>query len=536
MSHHLTKAITPLLKYEIVEIIKNNVFPTYANTYVGIGRPVRWGDAVDPEAATEIEPVVYTTNSRNQCFRDLIAIKKVAAADTALVVPRIDWLTGTKYDTYDDDIELFSFTDEITIPGTANATGNLIAANTADWTGILSTGNVITMNTETKQVIGVNSTHIIVNTNFTYTVTDGTIIRLDETTPRFANNFYVRNSKDQVFKCLYNANVVSTVEPTIDIDGQLPENPYIITGDDYKWKYLYTISYGLKQKFFTKNWMPVDHDTAVVAGAADGRLDIVNIEDGGTGYFLDNGETGNSNSLSIIEVTGDGTGAVLTAKVESGVITDINILNGGSGYTYAIISTNDTNQLANGNVAVLTAVISPPEGHGAHPAKELGCYSVMTSVDFVGTESDTIPVGTDVVPFDFRQITLIRDPLLANGVYANGSVYRCTTKLGLTDPGITDYTNDETVYIGSSLSSATMTATVVNWNASTNELYINNVRGDISVGSTLKGNSTNATTTVLSVTEPDITLFAGDILYIENRDKIVRDVNQTEQIRLVLSF
>ncbi len=151
MSHHLTKAITSLLKYEIVEVIKANVFPTYANTYVGIGRPVRWGDAVDPEAATEIEPVVYTTNSRNQVFRDLIAIKRVAAADTALVVPRIDWLTGTKYDVYDDDTELFSFTDELLVPGTANATGNLIAANTANWTGIISSANIITMNTETKQ-------------------------------------------------------------------------------------------------------------------------------------------------------------------------------------------------------------------------------------------------------------------------------------------------------------------------------------------------------------------------------------------------
>jgi hypothetical protein len=369
-------------------------------------------------------------------------------------------------------------------------------------------------------------------------VTDGTVIRVDDMYPYFANNFYVRNTKDQVFKCLYNANsATSTIEPTIDIDGQLPENPYILTSDGYKWKYLYTIPYGMKQKFFTDKWMPVINDNSVLAGAVDGRLDIITINSGGTGYFLEGGESGNSNSLSIVSVSGDGEGAVVTAKVESGVITDLNILNGGTGYTTAnVYITSGSNHLANGNIASFSAVISPPGGHGSNPAQELGCFTVMTAVDVIGTETGTIPVGTAVVPFDFRQITLIRDPLLANGVYASGSVYSTTTKLSLTDPGVSNYTNDETVYIGSSLAQANMTATVVDWNPSTNELYVNNLSGNVAVGYTLTGNTSAATATILGETAPGITLFTGDILYIENRDKIVRDVNQTEQIRLILSF
>jgi hypothetical protein len=260
------------------------------------------------------------------------------------------------------------------------------------------------------------------------------------------------------------------------------------------------------------------------------------IEDGGTGYFLDNGESGNSASLSIITVTGDGEGAVVTANISSGVITDLNILNGGTGYTSANVVAVDPNQLSNGNAAIFQAMISPPGGHGSNPIKELGCYSVMTAVSFEGTESDTIPVGTDVVPFDFRQISLIRDPLLANGVYANGSVYRSTTKLSLTDPGTSNYSNDETVYIGTGPNDATFTGTVVTWNASTNELYVNNLSGNVTVGSTLTGATSAATATVLGETGPDIGLFSGDLLYIENRAKIVRDADQTEQIRLVLSF
>jgi hypothetical protein len=358
---------------------------------------------------------------------------------------------------------------------------------------------------------------------------------LTDTYPQFANNFYCRNSKDQVFKCLLNPNdVVSTVEPTIDIDGQLPENPYIETGDGYRWKYLYTIPYGLKQKFFTNNWMPVTSDAAVVVGSVDGRLDILKIEDGGTGYFLKNGELGFSNSLSIITITGDGTGAQVTAKVEAGVITDVNILNGGSGYTYANVVIVDPDQLDDGTPAVISALISPPGGHGSNPLKELGCFSVMTTVTLEDTEDGTIPIGNDNYPFDFRQITLLRDPLLSNGAYANASVYRTTTKLTTTSTGDSNYVPDEVVYIGGSLETATMTAVVVSWDKDFTTLYVNNVRGTPTVGSSLVGAACSAG--ILGIEEPDVELFTGDTLYIENRAKIVRDANQTEQIRLVLSF
>jgi len=528
-------SITPLLKFEIVEIIKANVFPTYANTYVGIGRPIRWGSD-DSETADEIEDVTYTIDTRNQVYRDLMAIKRVAAADTAIVAPRVDWVSGTTYDEYDNTIELFSHTAKSTLTGTANASANILYANTAVFSGNLALGDIFTMNNETRQVVAVpNTTSRVVNAAFTYTVTNGTVVRLTDTYPQFANNFYCRNSKDQVFKCLLNTNdVASTIEPTIDIDGQLPENPYILTSDGYKWKYLFTIPYGMKQKFFTNNWMPVVSDNSVVVGSVDGRIDILHITNGGTGYFLDNGELGNSNSLSIITITGDGTGAEVTAKVESGVITDVNILDGGSGYTYANVIISDPDQLDAGTPAEIEVIISPPTGHGSNPLKELGCFSVMTSLTFAGTEGGKIPVGSDVYPFDFRQISLLRDPLLANGAYANASVYRTTTKLTMSSTGGTNYLPDEVVYSGTSLSEADVTAVVVAWDSTVNELFVNNVRGTLVAQVPLIGST--ATAAILGIEDSEIDLFTGDTLYIENRAKIVRDADQTEQIRLVLSF
>jgi hypothetical protein len=535
--------ITQLLKTHIVEDIKTYLFPTRANTYIAFGRPIRWGSD-NSETAAEIEDVVDSIDYNNQVHRDMVAMKKIEAADTAVVVPRRDWITGVVYDQYNDHVALFSFEDRLSL-GTVNVAGNLVTQNSAVFTGNVAAGNTITIGdfstgTETREIIGIAANVITLNT--ATTGNSGVYwnvgcVRVSNTYPQFANNFYVRNSKDQVFKCLYNANsAASTIEPTIDIDGQLPENPYILTGDDYKWKYLYTIPYGLKQKFFTNKWMPVITDAAVVAGSENGRIDTVNITDGGTGYFLDNSEDGNTASLFIITVVGDGEGANISATIVSGVITDLNILDGGSDYTTATITVDDPDQLANGTNASFEVVISPHGGHGSDPSAELGCYSVMTSVDFVGTETDTLPVGTNAYPFDFRQISLLRDPVLANGAYANASVYRTTTKLTLTSPGVTDYLNDESVYIGSSLALANMSATVIEWSPNNNELFINNIAGNVVIGSTLTGDTSSAGATILEVEEPDIETFTADTLYIENRAKIIRDVDQTEQIRLVLSF
>lgn len=527
-------SVTQMLKYSIVEHIRDDMFTTASNTYVGIGRPIRWGDD-NTETASEIEDSVYTTNYRNQVYRDLIAIKKVDQADIALVVPRVDWETGYTYEIYNDHVQLFSHEAKTNLGiGTCDTNDTTIEGDGTTFTSGVAVGDIIEIGAYKKEVIAINvSTDIItVNSNVVTAYTNTSVYVLQNNYPQYANTFYVRNSLDQVFKCLHNANnEPSTIEPTIDIDGQLPENPYIETGDGYKWKFLYTIPYGLKGRFFTKNWMPVIADNEVVAGSEDGRIDIIEILDGGTGYYLD-GQSGNSNSLSIVTVAGDGSGASITAKVESGVITDLNILDGGGGYTNAVITITDDYQLASGNTASFDVVIGPPKGHGANPAKELGCYSLMICTTLSGTESDTIPVSSvgSGQDFDFRQIILIRDPLLANGLYANGSVYRTTYKMTVTDPGITNFINDELV------SSSNGNAIVVNWDPSTNELDINNVNGNIPVGAQISGGTSAAVATVIDTSEPQISLYSGEVLYIENREKIIRDVDQTEQIRIVLSF
>ena len=61
-------------------------------------------------------------------------------------------------------------------------------------------------------------------------------------------NFYVLNSKDQIFKCLANnASANSTTEPQLTLSTTSLEEPYLKTADGYKWKYLYTLASSQKQ-------------------------------------------------------------------------------------------------------------------------------------------------------------------------------------------------------------------------------------------------------------------------------------------------
>ena len=353
--------VTPLFSKFLVEDVKTH-FGEESNAFITLGKSIYFG-----ANSSNIPDITFTTNEKNQFFRNIVGAKKIAESDIQIVVPRIDWVSGTYYDEYQDHIEIFSYVDYANL-GTANAnantvlTGNAniaasnvlvgngtsftqyvfpgdeisvngsiktvvsvtnnahlivnsafantntvaivtliqnsktIIANSVNFIGNVETGNVVIIGNDAREVIGVLSNKVIsLNANLTYSNTNVAIQRRDNTYPYLANTFYVRNTRDQIFKCLFNGNSApSTIEPTIDIDGQLPENPFILTTDGYKWKYMCTIPAGLKQKFFTSQWMPVVTDGAVLAAATDGRIDTIDVLWGGSGHI--NG--GNSNPLS----------------------------------------------------------------------------------------------------------------------------------------------------------------------------------------------------------------------------------------------
>ena len=109
----------------------------------------------------------------------------------------------------------------------------------------------------------------------------------------YTSNFFVLTDQNNVYKCLYNnKGGLSTVKP-----AGFSTTPFT-TSDGYTWKYMYTISLGLANKFLTASHMPVqtltasDNSTeqnnqlAVQNASVNGAIHVIETNDVGSGYGM----------------------------------------------------------------------------------------------------------------------------------------------------------------------------------------------------------------------------------------------------------
>jgi hypothetical protein len=350
-------------------------------------------------------------------------------------------------------------------------------------------------------------------------------------------NYYVRNSYDQVFKCLYNGEsiihvngIASTIEPIIDYTVNFTSN-IIFTGDGYKWKYLYTIDPGAKLKFFDQDWIPLpvaEHRKSLSTSIlGSGDISVINIYNSGNNYIDDSG----NGTTTTIRIDGDGTGATAAAVISGNVLSQILVTNSGKNYTYATANIT-ANFGYSGNGAQLIAEVSPIGGHGYDLISELGCKTIIITTEFNQTEGSTLP--TDI---DYRQIGLISNPEITVGVtaqFANSSIYRATHDVLLAQ-GSGAYIQDEIVYQGQLLN-PTYSGRVLNFDSINNLLYLINTHGTISINQPLNGTTSKLIRLVLQETIEQLIPYSGNILYIENRKKIQRTSSGLEQFRLTLNY
>jgi len=337
--------------------------------------------------------------------------------------------------------------------------------------------------------------------------------------------FYAKNTYDQVFKCLWNNNGgMSTQMPYFQPGTYGTDNIFQST-DGYKWKYMYTISSGLKVKFMDSAWIPVpvgaNTPNPLLTNAGYGDIEVINVTNGGTGYDP-------SNAQITITVTGDGQGASGTAVVSGGVITDIVVANTGSNYSYANVSITSTS----GSNATAIAYASPVGGHSFDPISELGCKNVMVSVDFNGSEGGYIPTN-----ITYHQLGIVIEPTTTalSPLPANAIIYSTTTDL-VVAPGFGAYLSDEVVYQGTSYAAATFTATVLSYDIGNNVVKLINTVGTPVTNGPVFGLTSGTTRTLLTYSVPNYTLFSGYMSFIENRSGIQRSSDGIEQFKIVLGY
>ena len=375
-------------------------------------------------------------------------------------------------------------------------------------------------------------------------ITGGTSIQSANSgaTNLYDANFYVMNSNFQVYKCLDNNNDgQSTIEPT-------GENTLILeTSDNYKWKYMFTLSASAQANFLSTDFMGVSSNSTVSNAAVDGAVNIVKIKTAGTG--------GTNGTYTNIPMRGDGSNGQVSITIASGSVTAVSVTNAGTGYSYANIRVADINVAGGGSLtgAELDCIIEPKGGHGFDPFEELGAFFVILNTSFEGAE--TANSGDFTTTNDFRRVALIRDPKSA-GSAATVTTLRATRAVRFSGtPG--SFQVDEKI----TQTNTGAVGKVVQFDSANKILFYTQTRySDEGVDAngnkilfsgtdTINGATSSATGIPTGVTEtvnnvslvnghslPEIDEDSGDVMYIENRAPVARSVDQTENVKLIIEF
>jgi hypothetical protein len=522
MSSYTSKKLRVGTANQFIESFSPNA--TCGVGYVYISRHLPWENESSPDQITD------TTNEEKDVWNNIIAAKKVTSNDVEFVIPKLLWSANVFYRQFDDTITL----------------DDLLSSNVSQ--------NLYPM--------------------------------------------YIMNSENNVYKCL--SNGFSSLTDEEPIGENLANKGIIETSDGYIWKYLYNIDIDNKYLSNVWIPTPTSTNDLEYDGssqaAVDGEITTVVVTDSGQGYldsniqvsafpsacsvltvsalvdisntiFVNMGVSGNgivgdtfitavnpinrrinlsfstasagggsSNLISIftrVVIEGDGDAALATANVSNTSIDKIIVTNYGSNYKWSNVKIYGT--ATGANVANARAIIAPKFGHGFNSAKELGAHNVMIAVK-IG-EVDTTEGGIISANTSLRQYGLLRNPYKygesSQVTYANANTVISQTH-DVTLIAGSEYDANEFVFQGN-FSNPTFSGYVDT--QTTNVIKLTNVRGIISVGSVLKGSSTNPTgRTVFSIKFPEFEPYSGDVLYNENVEAVFREDGQAENIKFVVKF
>lgn len=354
----------------------------------------------------------------------------------------------------------------------------------------------------------------------------------DSKAPNEGNPHYVFTDTNEMYICLVQGTTVlgnpvqSTVRPSYSTAG-VNATQHFQTADGYTWKFLFSLSAARINQFLSSNYVPVefvDDNTGdafsiqqfdVHQAAVGGQVLSGVVTDGGSGYT----------SAPTVTVYGNGTGALATAVISGGSVTKIVMTNFGSGYDYASFEITG----GSGSGAAVRCVVSDVNGIGFDPIKDLKTSSVILNIKPSGEES-----GDFVVENSFRQIGVLKNLLqLGSSSLFTGSSAKVLNTLTLASAGGFSAGNS---IVGSS-SGATafideVDGAIIHYHQNDNTGFkaFEDTEGVSEVGGSGSGVIASVTST------HDVDRYSGDVLYIENRARIVRDAQQQEDIKVVITL
>jgi hypothetical protein len=444
----------------------------------------------------------YELGTRNE----IVSLKKLLASDVSFVVPRYNWTSGTVYDYYDDYSTSF--------PSYSGATDISLA------------------------------------------------------------QFYVMNSDYNVYKCLSNnVNAPSTVEPTSTL-----ATPFV-TADGYRWKYMYAVPLSMRTRFLNSAYIPVQtalsdqfysagaitttailapgqnyiQDSTAIEVVGDGTGAILTpivqngqivqiiVTDPGAGYTYANltvtgvGTGANivatlsvgdldtsqadvellavSGSLeayrmtnvgagytqATVTIVGDGTGAAAHVNISNGQIVGLVVDDAGQGYSFATITIT-----GDGLGATAIPVISPWGGHGKNAVNELYATRLSFFSNLLNDTNQGLAISNE-----FRQIGIVRDlTVYGNDQYFTGlNASGCMLiNFGGSAPNQDDILAEQNT--GNQFRVVQVSGT---------QMLVQNLDNFALQGnSILLNNTSGGQVSAITIVNPSIDKFSGDLLFIDN--------------------
>jgi len=430
----------------------------------------------------------------------MLAAKNVTSSDVTFSIPRRNWVNGTTYDMYDDNIS----SSNTTTSGASNLYDSTFYFMTSDYRVYKVLDN---------------------NAGTAYSGAEPT----SESTSPFALGGYVLKYMYQVTTSEAAKYITSDFIPVSDdstvsaaaTDGKI-ESLKVTAGTGYTNGTYYAAVYG----------------DGTSAGTSSGAIVRITVS-GGT--------------IQSFGLTA-GTDTTIHAGGAGYTFGTVNLA---SGFTFSDSSLSSASGIG-GTGGSIEVVISPKNGHGNSAVTELGGHFVMTATTLTQAENDDITTAND-----FRQVGLVVDPTnYGTSTVASASTRRQTFVVKASSVSGTfdideKITQATTGAVGKVVEFDSTNQLLYFQQERFGDFGTNSTTGDHSVfegtnvitGATSSATFTpssdsetitlannNTITTVSGYVNPELQPDSGNIVYLENRKPIQRDSDQTEDIKLIIEF
>lgn len=408
------KLITPNFKtHSAAQFLESFSEPQNTTYFVGAHRSQPFAnDITPPDALTDIYSTHYNI------YDELVFGKHVTPSDVVHMIRNVQWVSGTVYDMYDDEVADLYLKNFFVVSQEAGSYHIFKCLNNNG--GVVSTSQPLFSETSPEDEFYKKDDGY--EWKYMYSVTASQYMKFatSEFVPVFINSDVSANavsgSIDTMIITNAGAQYKSYATGTIK-ESAVGGNNLIFSLESS------AMTLSSNTSFYNNCSIYIDE------GSGNGEIRTV------IDYYTSGGERRilvdrafdtlpARNSVFKIAprviISGDGQNALARAEVANGSISEVVIISRGSGYTFADVAVIGNTGIVSASTttsAIVRPIISPPGGHGSNIINELYAYRVGISVDFAGSESSTIPTAND-----FRKITLLKDPLFERGILTLNSI------------------------------------------------------------------------------------------------------------------